>query len=131
MKMQEATMEFVLFDTWDVVTTSGGGDTPGEASVSTIWLSQSSVDNFNGLVPLGGISLGTPETKWGYYAYSGETNTVTIFVPGYGNVSATSYTSSDHTNFLSADQQRAERTVRQGNMDDYIEVLNWLNRDRK
>ena len=68
MKMENARMEFVTFDTADVIATSGGGN-PVEDKLTMIWLPSASVDNYNkhsdndtDLFKLGSSA---------YYAYSG------------------------------------------------------------
>lgn len=72
MKMETAKIEYEIFDCADVITTSGGGD-PIPDTLTMIWLSAESVNNYNAYFPTGDIDLSTGGDWEGYkfLAYDG------------------------------------------------------------
>ena len=69
MKMENARMEFVTFDTADVIATSGGGN-PVEDTLTMIWIPAASVTNFNNFSN-DDVDLKIGDAGWAYYSYSG------------------------------------------------------------
>lgn len=70
MKMENARMEFVTFDTADVIATSGGGN-PVEDKLTMIWIPSASVTNFNNFSTTD-VDLKIGEEGWKYYSYGGK-----------------------------------------------------------
>ena len=113
MRIEKTDMEFVTFDAQDVImtsTTTGGND---DDMLSMIWLNESSIGNYNDLVPAGGhqLKVGSYE-GYLWIAFSGTMNkSQTLYLASAGQ---------DPT------PDKGIYTVSKDNQAEYEAVLSWL-----
>ena len=124
MKLKTPEIEFVKFDTEDIITTSSHN--VDETTVGVIYLSIDSILNFNNMYK-NDYNLGYDSTKK-YSGFSGVLSEQHAIYPPTGE----EFTYYDFGYAISCDvlndeQKKALRVVDPNDVNDYNEVLAWLN----
>lgn len=121
MKMQNVDIEIIEFDTLDVIATSGGGDVD-DSTVQVIWMTPESIFNFNNIYDNDADLYYDDEAidSIAWISYGG------AFFE-YKQFGIKSWTQAGgHILKGQPDPTEGIRTVREGNVDDYNGVFNWL-----
>lgn len=122
MKMMNVEMDFVVFATGDVITTSTitGDDT----LVKVIYLTPTSAAHFNAMVPFGSPRLSVGSSA-NYLGYSGQIDDASLTF-GYPPGTLVQYSIAGSADTLTAEQRKALYNVSEGSTAEYNAVLSWL-----
>lgn len=119
MQMEDAKFEIVLFDTGDIIVTSGESD---QGLVETIYLTQTSRTNFNKFALQHGADLLGANKNVTYLGYSGAK---AESMDPWGEPTGAYYFSvADTSNELTENVSNGLREI--NNESDYESVLSWL-----
>lgn len=125
MKMDKATIEIILFDSGDIIATSGGV-IPVPTTIGIIFLTPDSANNYNEMVSVGEFHINDDgiEPNTTYLGYTG------AFSNG-GKYGVSTWAREGQYTSLTAEQQKGIMNVEAGNRDQYNAVLQWLNANYK